>query len=229
MKKYVLLNPNAQWQEIKPEYLTKDVELIFYGTDKIPKRFSIPINYIDYNETTPEHIVKYTPLREEIPFVATEHINNYVDLQLSAERPGTYLEIRDHCLLFDTKMLRRFKRDNPEKRLVYRMNYPYDFMVNANSFFIRPEDLHYYEDIFDIIVFSGAHLYNIYSEASYPLDLTSLFLFQDDTPNVNNMMIAPSFARNRLTCKGSCWRGGSCKKCQRELALAAMTEEYFKK
>lgn len=224
MKRYVLLNPNAQWQDINSEYLSKDVTLVFCGTDKIPKRFSIPIDYIVINENA-----KYiNGIEKEALHTnpSIKRINNYVDLQ--KYKQNSYLEIKDYCLLFDTKMLLRFKQENPQAQLIYRMNYPNDFLVTANSFYIRPEDLHYYENIFDIIVFSNAHLFNIYAKGFYPLDLNSLFLFQDDTPNIGNPMIAPSFARTRLTCKGLCWRGVPCSHCKRELSLAAALEEYYK-
>ena len=89
--------------------------------------------------------------------------------------------------------------------------------MESNSFFIRPEDLHLYEDIIDIIDFhesdidKGDVLFQIYKRGSFIYNINDLIA---GLPRVNNLFIKDDFAKTRLTCKQKCHVPGyRCKFC----------------
>lgn len=77
-------------------------------------------------------------------------------------------------------------------------------VTNANSFFIRPEDLILYEDIIDIIDFKVDDqekedtLFQIYKRGTFNFDLSQLI--EHLHTKVPNMFIQSEFAKQRLNC-----------------------------
>lgn len=91
---------------------------------------------------------------------------------------------------------------------------------------IRPEDLHYYEDFIDIIEFEDVDskkreqvLYRIYMQNhEWPGNLQDL-ITNFNYPGVNRM-IPPTLAVMRVNCKQACLSGSGCKVCYRMMTFA---------
>lgn len=227
MTKYIEIHEPRKWKNIKGG--CANAIPVFLTTNPIPDKEQIPVYYVDaFFDTKKKY--EHGNFIEETSKRGIESVYNYADLAYRAEDwEDDILIINDTCLLFDTLFLKRFKESHPGLRLAYRIHLPFREPKRENSFFIRPEDLHLYEDVFDIIIFNSVETYNIYADESYPLDINSIIFFRDGVPTVNNKMLDPKFAQRRLTCKGRCWQGAGCKLCAREFAAAALSEEYFKK
>lgn len=226
MNKIIKLHNNADYAKIK-HLDDPNLIIIFMGTDDLPARKQIPCRSYWMTE---RGVVQYTPLDKSAdffdPVMQARVIYNYVQIQ-SVPEEIKYLILRDDCMLFDTEFLRNYTTAHLDARLIYEFN-PHTAR-KENNFYIRPEDLDLYNGIITSIVFSDVAALNIYAEHNYPLDLNILMNFNNSIKKVNNAMIDPKFARKRLTCKGRCWKGSNCQTCSRELASAALVEEYLKK
>lgn len=106
--------------------------------------------------------------------------------------------------------------------------------ANANTFFIRPEDLSLYDGMIDIIDFNEAYwdredtLFTIYKRGTFDFDLKELI--QSLNMSVPNMFIRPDFARLRLNCGQRCKRvGRPCHSCETQFTLTNKVLSYFNK
>lgn len=106
--------------------------------------------------------------------------------------------------------------------------------TNANSFFIRPEDLEKYSNAIDIIDFKVANqekedtLFQIYKRGTFGFNLKELIEGLNYT--VPNLFITPDFAQNRLNCGQRCKiPGKSCHLCDTQFSLTNTVLSYFEK
>lgn len=104
--------------------------------------------------------------------------------------------------------------------------------TNANSFFIRPEDLKSYEQAIDIIDFKIDDqdkedvLFQIYKRGSFAFDLKELI--QELNVSVPNLFIPPEFGKYRLNCNQKCKEPTrNCHLCDIELSLINKIINYF--
>lgn len=103
---------------------------------------------------------------------------------------------------------------------------------NANSFFIRPEDVSKYEGFVDIIDFNQQEkeetLYEIYQRGIFAGDLN--LLVPQVTTSVPNLYIRPEFADSRLNCQQDCKNPSRarCQLCDKELSYTNLVVDYFK-
>ena len=105
---------------------------------------------------------------------------------------------------------------------------------NANSFFIRPEDMHLYEDAIDIIDFRAPNtdtekvLLDIYSRGSFDFNLN--LLVKHLNMDVENPFIDSSkFAQARLNCGQRCKiPGRACHMCSTQFKLTNLILNYVK-
>lgn len=105
---------------------------------------------------------------------------------------------------------------------------------NITSFFIRPEDLHLYEDAIDIIDFNVKDqekedtLFKIYKRGTYKLELSTLIEHLNE--KVPNLFLRPDFGENRLNCGQHCRiPGRSCHMCETQFILTNTMIQYFEK
>lgn len=108
----------------------------------------------------------------------------------------------------------------------------------------RPEDVHFYEDIYEVIDFEDftvdrltfykreRGLFRLYSEKdrNWLGDLNNLITGLDYDP-VDNTLVHPDITKARLFCKQKCENGGSCKLCYRGLQAAnyGQMKKYWNK
>lgn len=94
-----------------------------------------------------------------------------------------------------------------------------------NGIWIRPEDLHMYEDYVDTIEFGDCDLkkeqalYRIYAEQHEWPGVLNMIITNLDAPGTNRM-ISSDVSSARLFCGQKCAAGGACKLCFRALSLA---------
>ena len=104
-------------------------------------------------------------------------------------------------------------------------------MESVPGSWIRPEDLHLYEDLADSVEFLDCDikkeqaLYRIYAEdKAWSGGLH--YIISNISKDATNRMIPPSFTQNRLNCRQRCQEGGVCRACYHILTLA--NEEFLK-
>ena len=87
----------------------------------------------------------------------------------------------------------------------------------AKKFWIRPEDLHYYEEYIDTCEFYGTNeqqqiFYNIYvNDKKWVGDLNDLII--DLNEEVYSMCLLPRFGEKRVYCNHRCLKGEHCQMC----------------
>lgn len=92
------------------------------------------------------------------------------------------------------------------------------------KFFIRPEDIIWYESYIDVIEFFGNNnrigtLYKIYAkDKKWPGLLNELILDFDN--DIDNRFILPDFGLHRLKCGKQCLKGKRCKICDTTYQLS---------
>jgi hypothetical protein len=100
-----------------------------------------------------------------------------------------------------------------------------------SSFFIRPEDLKYYENYIDIIEFFGPLdrqdvLFKIYTDRKWLGDLGVLIIGLEES--LKNTVFLECFGAVRSGCEKRCSYSKSCNICNRFLSIDKTIEEVFK-
>lgn len=100
--------------------------------------------------------------------------------------------------------------------------------LGLRIFFIRPEDLEYYEPYVDIIEFFGplekqSVLFEIYKSGKWLSNLSELILGLNR--QVNNIAILPDFAEVRLNCGNVCEKDNKCRYCDKMGSFVDTTEK----
>lgn len=100
-------------------------------------------------------------------------------------------------------------------------------LPTVTSFFIRPEDIPFYEEYIDVCEFFGTVdrnevLYKIYTSGKWLGNLKELIIgLKEDIPNAS---IVPYFGQRRAICKKSCVNG-NCNLCDQIVQLANSLQE----
>lgn len=95
------------------------------------------------------------------------------------------------------------------------------------KFFIRPEDIDFYEEYVDIFEFFTEDLskqkvlYQIYKDKKWLGDIRDLILELEYKEPILNYTIIPDFALNRINCGKACGIG-KCQMCDRILSIAEL-------
>ena len=95
------------------------------------------------------------------------------------------------------------------------------------SFFIRPDDIEYYEPYVDVCDFFGpldrqSVLYEIYTKEKWLGNLSDLIIGLN--VDIENTTLVPSFGIERLSCRKDCYKG-KCIICDKCLAVANNLKE----
>ena len=105
---------------------------------------------------------------------------------------------------------------------------------NINTFYIRPEDLHLYEDVVDIIDFQVKDkdmektLLDIYSRGTFDHNLN--LLIKQLSTEILNPFISKEFGERRFDCGQRCMvPGRACHFCDSQFKLTNTLLNYFKK
>lgn len=134
----------------------------------------------------------------------------------------------DGPLCFQMDKIKRIKEDYPVKIRVSPVLSPNSSVGGRTpqSFFIRPEDLHLYENAVDIIDFlvrdqdKEDALFDIYKRGTFNYSLSDLLMEKFD-PDINNILLDGSnFAQYRLTCAQRCKIPGRiCRYCENAIKV----------
>lgn len=96
------------------------------------------------------------------------------------------------------------------------------------SFFVRPEDVDFYEPYVDVMEFwcdleKQDVYFHIYKEQKHwPGDLSHIIIGLE---SVNNVLIKDNFAATRVSCAKDCLRGESCDLCGHVATLSRLVKE----
>ncbi len=143
----------------------------------------------------------------------------------------------DGPLGFSHDMFVKLKKDNDIKIRVSPTVSPNVALTdintsNANSFFIRPEDLDKYSDVIDIIDFKIKDqekedtLFSIYKRGTFNFNLKELI--EQLNISAPNLFITKDFAKMRLNCRQRCKTpDGNCHLCDTQLTLTNTILNYF--
>jgi hypothetical protein len=97
-----------------------------------------------------------------------------------------------------------------------------EFDQGLKRFFLRPEDIKFYEPYIDIIEFWGPAerqdiLYKIYSKGTWLQDISPIILNLDI--NIDNAVFPPYWATARSQCGLRCMKGFPCEICDHTLTI----------
>lgn len=136
-------------------------------------------------------------------------------------------------LCFDLSKVRKVLRDADIRMRTYAnvAQSRDNFGVNSTlkAFFIRPEDLFLFEEIFDSIEFFGPEdreevLYKIYvKDKKWFGDLREVIIGLRE--EIDSRFLIPYFAVRRLDCGKRCYKGSHCQICERTIELMKVMEE----
>lgn len=95
------------------------------------------------------------------------------------------------------------------------------------SFFIRPDDIQYYNEYVDVCEFFGpldrqSVLYEIYTKEKWLGNLSDLIIGLN--VDIENTTLVPTFGTERLSCRKDCYKG-KCIICEKCLSLANTLKE----
>lgn len=161
--------------------------------------------------------------QEEIPYFWGYTVTNFWELKNIIELGVSEVRI-GAPIFFESNKLQKF--DIPKRLKVNMASEGY--FPNADGTigsWIRPEDIAFYEDTFDMIEFDECKdkqeeaLFRIYAEQKkWPGRVDAII--RHITTEAYNRMIAPEFAIARKNCGQRCVAGGACRICYRLLNLA---------
>lgn len=126
--------------------------------------------------------------------------------------------IVENPLTFDCDNIKLFRNDYFGLLIASNMCL---YNTSINSWFMRPEDIHSYEDVFDAILIAPAFL-ETFARGSYngPLDLLFPPLGETNT-TIENKLLPNDFAEHRLNCKQRCQLPHpTCHYCERILTIS---------
>lgn len=204
----------------------------FAQLSKEYKEFNLAIVLPKYEE---EYITTLKRCGSEVRFFFDqvvrdwETFNQYIELGVSdiyvVEQLG--FEIKNVAKVAHDRGVRIRTFPNIAQRM-------WDATPVMKSFFIRPEDVKYYEGYIDVLeLYSGEHLnmdvlYDIYTNMKvWNGQLNEIILGL--TSPIDSRFIMPRFAQRRLNCERKCLKGGNCNMCEtieklsKNLKLAGFT------
>lgn len=128
-------------------------------------------------------------------------------------------------LRFQVDKLVAFKENkNIKLRILPFDNYDERLFTGSDkitSFYLRPEDMCFYEPAIDILHLPNDAYFPIYSAKFFPDSLNILNPNLESKAEVNNMCIPPMFGKLRANCGQKCQIPGyNCRACENALAAA---------
>lgn len=150
--------------------------------------------------------------------------STYADLEF-AKAVGACYAIIGAPLFFELDQVKKF--DIPLRAVADRADNGTfaEHRINWNGAFIRPEDVRFYEQYFEIIEFNSFDqereetAYRIYArDHAWSGDLS--ILIRNLNKSTTNRMLPEDFATHRANCHQVCARNAQCHWCQRAMDLA---------
>lgn len=102
---------------------------------------------------------------------------------------------------------------------------------DLKKFFIRPDDISFYEGIVDVMEFFGkpdsvSTYYKIYAIDKKWLGKLNEVIISFNDSEIDSRFILPQFAARRLNCGKRCYKGRPCRTCDAIEELAAVLESH---
>lgn len=240
--------------EIILKYQHKTSEIIEHiGTYKQEKRIILNVYLLD-NETLMDCKEIFAAAAEKHPNMAILGEQTQAEVLTKLELPFFFANIVDswdklnafiNCGVSDVYIGNEFgfslkkisqvcKENNVNIRVYPNVAQTSTSMLKPtiNSFYIRPEDLKYYEDLVDVIEFFGPLdrqdvLFKIYSTRRWLGELNTLIIGLEDE-SVNNTIFLECFGAVRTNCDKRCSYSKGCNMCTRFISINKTIEEVVK-
>lgn len=164
----------------------------------------------------------------EIPFFFGDFINSWDLLKGIISLGVTDVYITEH-LCFDMVQVSNFAKQNNVKIRIYPNICQSTWLekCDVTSFYIRPDDVIFYEPYVDIFEFMGDNnikntAYEVYEcDKKWFAPLKSFILGLED--DIDGRAVLPNFAEKRLQCQKKCSRDeSSCGSCYRHSYISSM-------
>lgn len=181
-------------------------------------------------EPFPSEIIIEKIQTSKIPFYYISLINNWETLNAYIEKGVESVFIYGD-LAFDLQKVKQFCKKHHVRIRCYPniCQYLWDNSEGIKTFFIRPEDVDYYDDYIDILEFWNSEniqnpLYETYfHDKKWAGDLREII--QGLKFRVNSYYILGNqFAKYRTNCKRDCIKGSDCNLCQSIIDFANTIE-----
>ena len=209
------------------KYADKDIIMTVNKAEDIPliadlaekyKNFRIRIDYY-------EQELKDAVLESNIPFFFMNLVDDWDTLTGMIKLHPTDVYIVNE-LGFELDRVSKFAHDNNVKIRVFPnvAQSSWGDTEGIKKFFIRPEDIDFYESYVDVMEFFGEEkkisvYYDIYAHDKQWFGKLNEILI-DFNSDIDNRGIMPIFAESRVKCGKRCLKGHSCEICPRIEHLA---------
>lgn len=236
------LNEADEWNIIFNEKDTTLLEFLDLHGDKQINLIFSNLSYINFCE---EIIKKYNNVKikfanidldelEEkkiaFPFFTDILVNNVDILQRLINLKVTDIYIVEE-LAFEIKQIANYLHElNINVRVFPNVaQSQWKALPALKKFFIRPEDLKFYESYVDIIEFYEADktldvYYDVYKNKQIWFGRLDEIII-DFNSTIDNKYIIPRFAEMRIDCRKRCLRGDHCNRCEQIEKLASSLEK----
>jgi hypothetical protein len=154
----------------------------------------------------------------QIPFFFADFVNNWERLYQIVENNPTDVYICED-LAFDIINVSDFlKRRGIRIRAIPNVaQSSWSNCPTVKKFFIRPEDVQFYEEYIDTFEFFGNNdkiYYKIYAEDKFWFGNLGELILSGSDLKLDSRAVLPYFATTRLNCNHKCLKGGFCKMCE---------------
>lgn len=169
-----------------------------------------------------------TKIKEKkIPFFLNTPVTNWESLNLYLDTLGVSDVYIGEDLGFDIQSVKAIAA----ARNVQVRFYPYVscFDMGIKTFFIRPEDISYYEDYIDVLDFTNLPIskqniyYEIYKDKKWYGNLKEIFPALNI--DLDSRYIVPLFGKKRVYCQRKCLKGQKCNLCDTIADLSKVLKE----
>lgn len=184
---------------------------------------------VDYHEVV-EFVPKFE--KEGIPCYNGYIYNHWEEFNMALNSSATDIRISGELAFSLNKVAAMAHEVGKKIRVIANNPYENNVLPIYKHFFIRPEDVEYYEPYVDVIEFSVGSLpkfdvlYKIYTkDKSWYGDLGELIYGLKD---IDSRCVLPTFSIRRMTCGRRCIKGTKCTLCESTIELSrAMKDKGY--
>lgn len=164
---------------------------------------------------------------KKIPFFLNAPVTNWESLSLYLNTLGVSDIYVGEDLGFDIQNVKTVAAI----RNVQVRFYPYisHFDMGIKTFFVRPEDISYYEDYIDVLDFTNLPInkqsiyYEIYKDKKWYGNLKEIFPALNI--DLDSRCVVPLFGKKRVSCQRKCLKGQKCNLCNTIVNLSETLKE----
>lgn len=220
------------------DHKNQRIILAFNSNNQIDKNLlTIISNYIPVHSNLCVRIPTYDQaivdqLQElKIPFFTNDYVASWDELYTALHRPVTDIYVVEELGFVLDKVAAAAHSKNIKVRVFPNVAQSRSEIPAIKRFFIRPEDLSFYEPYVDVYEFYTADakintdvFYEIYSQdQKWFGDLNEIIIGLKTS--FDSRCILNEFGKQRTTCDRTCFKGGHCQICDRIYEVSKLLKE----